>query len=93
MDGRRETVYTAATIDAHLDLYEGFPSGLAYARKVNADYVWLPVQAKALNALRNEGWTPIFLGPASVILARAGSTIEPTVLSSRARPSRCFPGP
>src|SRR4029077_7525683 len=31
MDGRRETVYTAATIDAHFDLYEGFPAGLAYA--------------------------------------------------------------
>jgi hypothetical protein len=93
MDGRRETVYTAATIDSHLDLYEGFPSGLAYARTLNADYVWLPVQAKALSPLRNEGWTPIFQGPASIILARAGSTIDPMVLSSRDRPSRCFPGP
>jgi hypothetical protein len=93
MDGRRETVYTAATIDSHLDLYEGFPSGLAYAHKLNADYVWLPVQAKALSALRTDGWAPIFQGPASTILARAGSTIDPQVLSSRDRRSRCFPGP
>jgi hypothetical protein len=93
MDGRRETVYTAATIDAHLDLYEGFPSGLAYARTLKADYVWLPVQAKALHALRTDGWTPVFQGPASIILARAGSTIDPMMLSSRGRPSRCFPGP
>jgi hypothetical protein len=93
MDGRRETVYTAATIDSHLDLYEGLPAGLAYARRLNADYVWLPVQAKALSALRHDGWTPIFQGPASIILARTGSTIDPMVLSSGDRPSRCFPGP
>jgi hypothetical protein len=94
MDGRRETVYTAATIDAHLDLYEGFPAGLAYARQLNPDYIWLPREAIAIDALRRSGWTSVFDGPASIILAReAGTSLEPLAIRSNERPSRCFPGP
>lgn len=93
MDGRRETVYTAATIDGHVNLYLGTPAGLAYARGLNADYIWLPKVANVLDSLQHAGWTAVFKGPASVILARAGSGIAPMVVSSPDRPSRCFPGP
>ena len=94
MDGRRETVYTAATIDAHLDLYEGFPAGLAYARQLDPDYIWLPREAKAIDALRRAGWTTVFEGPASIILARRAATaLDPLSIRSPDRPSRCFPGP
>lgn len=94
MDGRRETVYSDATIDGHLLLYGGQQEGLAYLDSLESDYVWLPRLLPVSGALQSRGWVPIFQGPRSLLLAR--SDLAPG-LSARAvvheSASRCFPGP
>jgi NADH:ubiquinone oxidoreductase subunit K len=96
MDGRRETVYSDATISGHLRLYEGHQDGLAYLDRIQADYVWLPRQLPVSAALRTRGWIPLFQGPHSVLLARpnrAPAESADLATSTRKPESRCFPGP
>jgi hypothetical protein len=71
MDGRRETVYTARTIERHLAFYRG--DAPEYARELQADYIWLPRSAPAVAALEANGWQSIFEGPVSTILAARSS--------------------
>jgi hypothetical protein len=96
MDGRRETVYSDATIDGHLGLYDGNDEGLAYLEALESDYVWLPRLMPMSAILQARGWAPLFQGPSSVVLARSDlvsrSHSEP-VISSHAPTNRCFPGP
>ena len=92
MDGRRETVYSPATIEGHLELYRGTDAGLAYLRRLSPDYVWLPNESPALRRLRDDGWSPIFTGPASTILSPTSSS-DRTMRAAGDRPCRCFPGP
>jgi hypothetical protein len=96
MDGRRETVYSQATIDGHLQLYDGTAEGLAYLDSLNSDYVWFPRFLPVVTILQKRGWVPIFQGPQSVLLEsrERASTLQSTLLAdSPALPSRCFPGP
>jgi hypothetical protein len=95
MDGRRETVYSDATIDGHLLLYGGRKEGLAYLDTLESDYVWLPRLLPVSSTLQSRGWVPIFQGPYSVLLAR--SDLAPhhsaTTAAVHESASRCFPGP
>ena len=96
MDGRRETVYSMRQVEGHLKAYDSQPGGLDYVRHVAPDYVWLPRSSPLPVALRSEGWTLLWAGPRSTLLARAGAS--PAAISTPPGPSRetggrCFPGP
>ena len=94
MDGRRETVYSDATISGHLRLYQGHPDGLAYLDTIQSDYVWLPRQLTVSAVLRTRGWVPIFQGPHSVVLASKAAADGTVLATSTQKPEcRCFPGP
>ncbi len=87
-DGRRETVYSERVRDEHQRFYFGQDPG--YARRIGADYVWLPRQLPVVKQLLREGWVPIFTGSRSVIFAwTAGHYMTVAPL----RGPRCFPGP
>ena len=92
MDGRRETVYTEGTIQAHRRFYAADETAPAYLRALNPDYIWLPRRLPITNTLMTSGWTTAFDGPLSVVLARTGAGLFQQVTpSGTAR--RCFPGP
>jgi hypothetical protein len=93
MDGRRETVYSAAPIAGHLAVYRNQREGIEYLRRLNPDYVWLPKSLAIVDTLRTSGeWAVVFDGSTSAVLARhtlvayAPANID----DSRAR---FFPGP
>ena len=93
MDGRRETVYTEGTIQAHRRFYAADETAASYLRALNPDYIWLPKRLPVTNTLRAAGWVTMFDGPVSVVFARAGAAgpVERVVDSRKA--IRCFPGP
>jgi hypothetical protein len=96
MDGRRETVYSEATIEGHLRLYQGRHEGLNYLNALASDYVWLPRALPVSTTLQAKGWAPIFTGPNSVLLARRGlaQNAHPQLHAGlHESPTRCFPGP
>lgn len=96
MDGRRETVYSDGMVAGHVELYQGTEEGLRFLEGLQADYIWFPRSLAVLNSLRRAGWTPIFQGPSSVLLARRARAGELGPFASPAVPEprcRCFPGP
>lgn len=90
MDGRRETIYSDRVIADHLKVYRNDPQADDIIDALNPDYVWLPANAGVLARLERSGWTRIFSGPVSALLASSSST--PIVTTDR-RSQRCFPGP
>ncbi len=92
MDGRRETVYSAATIQAHRRFYAADDAALSYLRDLNPDYIWLPTRLPITARLGDAGWTAIFSDSASAVYARtgAGPFLDAGPSSSAVR---CFPGP
>jgi hypothetical protein len=90
MDGRRETVYSDAVVNEHLRFYDGIDQN--YARRIHADYAWLPLGLPAVKALQAEGWKLAFQGPVSVILTAPQTAAIPELVVSWT-PSRDFPGP
>jgi hypothetical protein len=92
MDGRRETVYTESTIQAHRRFYAGDDDALAYLDRLAPDFVWLPAHLPMTGRLRTAGWISIFTSARSLVFARAGAgPFSP--LSGTAPIRRCFPGP
>ena len=92
MDGRRETVYTDATLQAHLRLYDADDTAFSYLRTLNPDYIWLPKRLKVTETLETAGWTAVFDGPVSTVFAPDGT--GPFQQVNTETPSRrCFPGP
>jgi hypothetical protein len=89
-DGRRETVFSEAVREAHLNFYSKTPDA-GYANRVKADYIWLPRRLPVIDLLLKDGWIAIFGGTQSVVLARrAGMTyVQPPPWAG----PRCFPGP
>lgn len=69
MDGRRETVYSDATLAQHRALYFDH-DGAAYLAALDADYVWLPKHLPVVPALGPPAWTTIFASDRSIVLAR-----------------------
>jgi hypothetical protein len=93
IDGRRETVYTEATVQAHRRFYAGETTS-AYSTALQPDYIWLPTRLPVTGQLVAQGWVPVFQGTESVVFAPVGAgpfhqprTGEPVT------GSRCFPGP
>ena len=92
IDGRRETVYTDGTIQAHRRFYAADETAATYLRALNPDYIWLPKRLPVTNTLRSTGWMAAFEGPVSVVFARAGAGPFEQVANARTG-MRCFPGP
>jgi hypothetical protein len=92
MDGRRETVYTDATIQAHRRFYAADETALPYLRALNPDYIWLPVRLAVTSRLADAGWIPIFKGSISTVWARDGAGPF-RQLGTLSAAMRCFPGP
>ena len=92
LDGRRETVYTDGTIQAHRRFYAADATASSYLRALNPDYIWLPKSLPATEMLRAAGWVAAFNGSVSVVFARAGAGPFEQVASSH-NAMRCFPGP
>jgi hypothetical protein len=69
-DGRRETVYSDRHIQGHLEVYKGSAAGLAYLHQLDPDWIWLPRSAAVVTQVERDGWTRIYEGERSVVLAR-----------------------
>ena len=95
IDGRRETVYSAALQDRHLRFYFDLPGGGALPDELKADYIWLPRWVPAARELRDgHGWTLVYEGEQSQIFERAGAASLPAqVADITAASRRFFPGP
>lgn len=74
MDGRRETVYSAKLVDAHMGFYTGTSDEWRYPDALNADYVWIPRHLPVVRALQLHGWRPLCEGRLSILLTRASDT-------------------
>src|SRR5687768_1447464 len=92
MDGRRETVYTDGTIQAHRRFYAADGTASTYLRALNPDYIWLPQRLPITGTLRAAGWKAAFDGPVSVVFARPGAGPFEQVANAHIG-MRCFPGP
>jgi hypothetical protein len=91
MDGRRETVYSATTLQSYQDLIAGGPPAGAYFDRLNPDVVWLPARAPLNEHLAGRGWRPAFEGTGSIVWVRA-SDARPFAPPAPRLPA-CFPGP
>lgn len=93
MDGRRETVYSDEAINRHLRFYTSPEDRQAVLDALRPDYIWVPSRLEVTSRLVADGWQPLFAGPISTVLARAGVAAPPTKRASRPGAPRCFPGP
>jgi hypothetical protein len=73
MDGRRETVYSAAVIHDHERFYRGDVDMLDYPERIGANHVWLPSHLPIIEPLRQRGWVTMFDTGRSVILGRGSA--------------------
>lgn len=89
-DGRRETVYSDAFITSHTRLYENPASEQAFLQRLAPDYAWLPSSLPLVGELEREGWSRLYSGPVSVVLARHPVSVTPA--TPPVSPA-CFPGP
>jgi hypothetical protein len=90
MDGRRETVYSASTLNRHNDLYVAAGGARAYLDSLDADYAWLPPRLPLNQKLEEWGWHRVFESPRSVLWS--ARTMETPPRGVRAI-APCFPGP
>jgi len=91
IDGRRETVYSDAAIQRQFNFYFSPEDRSATIDALKPDYVWLPARLPVTDRLKADGWTPIFNGETSVLLARSHATTAGRPAPPNAE--RCFPGP
>jgi len=88
MDGRRETVYSAARLTEHGAMLAGGAQALERVARLQADLVWLPTGSPLLEDLRDSGWTRVYASAQSeVYAARAGVVLAPPLVTG----PRCFP--
>ena len=79
-------------VNEHLRFYAAANDTVDYARRIQADYAWLPIGLPAVKTLEAEGWSLAFKGPVSVILRAPGHAVGvPRVVDRTA--VREFPGP
>ncbi len=72
-DGRLDTVYSRALIDAHWRFYRGEPVDPAVLDLARAEVALLPTSGAAVPRLRAAGWTLVYTDPlASVLVRTAG---------------------
>jgi hypothetical protein len=89
MDGRRETVYSPATIAAHAAFYDNPSAAARYPEGLSADYVWVPSGGRFAPALAAAGWMRMFEGPLTTIWTRRKM---PVVAFRGGTVPGCFPG-
>ena len=70
MDGRRETVYSAALLQAHNEFYRNESGAREFLDRLSPDYVWLPKTLPVSPMITGWGWTPIFETGRSTVWAR-----------------------
>ena len=70
IDGRRETVYSAGLIDAHMSFYAGASGASSFADALQPDYVWIPSRLKVVRELQQQGWRTLCEGSSSILLTR-----------------------
>lgn len=91
LDGRRETVYSDATVDAQVAIYFDPSMHRAVLQHLQPEYAWLPTGLPLTAALKSDGWSTLFAGPQSTVLsARPARPLDVPRLPDR---RRCFPGP
>ena len=89
MDGRRETVYSAAMLREHITFYRNGPGAREFLERLSPDYVWLPKSLPVSAMIADWGWTPILATEKSTVWARGhlrSSWRAPPPLTSS-----CFP--
>ena len=90
-DGRRETVYTDATMREQRAIAEGTADGFRVLERLNPDYVWLKSESGATAEwLRAHGYREDVRTDKSFVAVRADL---PPLSSWAGVSSGCFPGP
>ena len=90
-DGRRETVYSTQTIREQWAIRDGTDLGFETLRRLNPDYVWLPVESAAtVDWLTTNGYREDIRTERSFIAVRRDL---PPLRAWEGTPSGCFPGP
>jgi len=93
MDGRRETVYSAARLAEHDAIVFGRPAGLAALGDWRPDYAWLPVwSVAARDWLRENGYRIDFESKRSFVAVREDLPRLDTTAPPASGAPRCFPG-
>ena len=91
VDGRRETVYSEATLARHDALEVATPDGIAYLRQLNPIYVWEPARlTKLRDWLAANGYRIDVLTNASFVAVRADAPVLHAPIGEH---TECFPGP
>lgn len=93
VDGRRETVYSSRVQDEHLRFYFDASGGASLPRDLGADYIWIPKTLPAVDCMLRDGWTAVYRGEQSVILARVPLVPGAIAAIGSVSDHRCFPGP
>jgi hypothetical protein len=91
IDGRRETVYSEAVLSGHDAMNAGTPEGIAYLRRLDPEYVWVPASFDRLRDwLGTHGYRIDLQTQESFVAVRAD---QPTLTVNSSEPAGCFPGP
>jgi hypothetical protein len=89
MDGRRETIYSEATIDLQTAVSHGMPEGLDYLARVRPEYVWLPATTGA--TVREWAATHGYRIDVSAARSFVATRTDLPPLQAGTAQSRCFP--
>lgn len=92
MDGRRETVYSAAVIRDHERFYQGRADMVDYPDRIGADQVWLPARLPIVELLKRRGWVALLDTGQSVVLAREAAPAAQRTVAAVSGPD-VFPWP
>jgi hypothetical protein len=92
LDGRRETVYSEATIQRQISLYTNPAGRKLVIDLLKPDYIWLPAHIQLTADLVADGWSPMLSGNRSVLLTTSKVGV-PIKLMATQEVMRCFPGP
>jgi hypothetical protein len=92
IDGRRESVYSAATIAAHRTLLANGPDARLRLERMAPDYIWLPNASRLAAQLDGWGWRRVFSSSSSAVWVPAAAVDRPWTAPDSTQTSYCFPG-
>ena len=92
VDGRRETIYSMATLAHQYAIAAGRPEGFDALSRMRPEYVWLPHPSSRATAewLEENGYRIDIQTDRSFVAVRADL---PVVNPVAVAPTGCFPGP
>ena len=90
LDGRREAIYSEATLRAQQEVALGTTLGMDTLAQMRADYVWLPSGSPARTWLQSHGYRVDIASDRSFVARRAD---HPPLDAWQGMSSGCFPGP